>query len=111
MKNRCQDRDLLRSQLRHLVAGLLRPDILEPDEIADEPLLGGAGICLDSLDALEIALCIEEAFGVAIRIGDISGGAFSNIDHLAEVIRAQARVLLGMPFEEGNVACIRYKFR
>lgn len=60
------NQDLLPSQLKQLVAALFRPDLLEPEAIPDDaPLLGGS--CgVDSADVLELALCIEEEFGVAI---------------------------------------------
>ena len=114
MKNRCLDRESLRSQLRQLVAALLRPDILEPDEIADDRLLSGASLCPDSLDALELALCVEEKFGIAIRSGDEARGAFTNIAHLADFIRVRAQTLDGIIYvtkPDGRPTDRRSQFR
>ena len=39
----------------------------EPDEIdPEDPLFGEEGLGLDSLDALQLAVAIEEKFGVAV---------------------------------------------
>lgn len=91
VKNRCLDQVLLLSQLKYLVADMFRLDILEPDKIADnEPLIGGS-LCLDSLDALELAICVEEEFGIAIRSGEESHSVFTSIASLANFIHARAQ--------------------
>jgi len=90
VRNRCLDEDLLLSDLKHLVADLFRPDLLAPDEMADdEPLLGGS-LCLDSTDVLELALCAEEEFGIALCNGELLGG-FITIASLADLIHARAQ--------------------
>jgi acyl carrier protein len=91
VRNRCHDQNLLLSQLKWLIAGMFRPDILEPDKIvAAQPLIGDS-LCLDSLDVLELAICIEEEFGVAIPSGEESHSAFTSIDSLADFIHAHAQ--------------------
>ena len=44
----------------------------EPEDLHEDISLLGAGLGLDSLDALEIVLCVEGAFGVKIPDGDTS---------------------------------------
>jgi acyl carrier protein len=91
VKNRRLNRDLLLSHLKHLVVDILRLDILEPNKIPnDEPLIGGS-LCLDSLDALELAICVEEEFGIPICGGKESPRVFTSIASLADVICAGAR--------------------
>lgn len=66
-------------------------DILKPDEIADrEPLMGGS-LDLDALDMLELALCIEEVFGVTIASEDGTPRAFTSIGNLANFIQEQTQ--------------------
>jgi len=97
VKNRRLDQDLLTSQLKHFVADLFRCDLLEPDRIADdEPLLGGS-LGLDSFDALELAICIEEEFGVAICGGETSHRAFNSVASLASFIHAAGKANLARP--------------
>jgi len=87
MKSPGLDQGVLRSRLKHLVADLCRPDLLEPDDIADdEPLITGR-IGLDPLDALELYLVIEEEFGMAIPSGQEFHRAGLSIASLANAIR------------------------
>ena len=44
----------------------------KPDDLHEDISLLGAGLGLDSLDALEIVLCVENSFGVKIPDGDTS---------------------------------------
>jgi acyl carrier protein len=90
VKNRHLDHNLLLSHLKNLVAGISGIAMRNPDEIADgEPLMGG-GLGLDSLDTLELAICIEEEFGVAICGETTLHRAFTSIAHLADFIHAGA---------------------
>ena len=64
--------------------------MIDPGGIAnDEPLMGGS-LCPDSLDALELAICVEEEFGIAICGGKESSSAFTTIANLAKFIHASA---------------------
>lgn len=82
------DSDPLPLRLKHLIASRFRLDLHAPHLIADdEPLIGGR-LGVDSLDALELAICLEEEFGLTIRSRDESQRAFANIRSLAGFIRA-----------------------
>ena len=90
MKHRSRDRNLLPARLKQLVVDLFRLDILEPAGIADdEPLIGGS-LGLDSFDAVELAICIEEEFGIALCSRGASHSAFASIASLADFIHACA---------------------
>jgi acyl carrier protein len=81
----------LRSHLKHLVAEMLGLDLLDPNTIAnDEPLVGGS-LGLDSLDVLELAICVEEEFGIAMCGGKESDRVFASIASLADFINTGAR--------------------
>jgi acyl carrier protein len=92
MKDRSQDqdRDLLSSRLKHLVAEMFRLDLLEPEEISDHESLTGGDFDLDSLDTFELAMGIEEVFGVAIDSRVETHRAFASIASLANFIRARS---------------------
>jgi acyl carrier protein len=101
VRNRSLDQDLLLSRLKNLVAGTSRLDILDPDRIADdEPLMGGS-LCRDSLDALELTLCVEEEFGIAICGGKELHRALTTIANLAAFIHAGAQTSLARPSWSG----------
>jgi acyl carrier protein len=91
VKNHGLDQDTLLSQLKHLIADMFRIDILEPDKIADdEPLVGGR-LGLDSHDALELAIYIEEGFGIRMCMLEESHPAFTSIAILAGFIHARVK--------------------
>jgi acyl carrier protein len=91
VKNHGPDQDTLLSQLKHLIADMFRIDIIEPDKIAnDEPLIGGS-LGLNHLDAFELAICIEERFGVRICTLEESHHAFASIASLADFIHAHLK--------------------
>jgi acyl carrier protein len=91
VKNHGLDQGTLLSQLKHLIADMFRIDITQPDRIADdEPLIGGR-LGLNHLDAVEIALCIEEGFGIRICSLEASHHAFASIASLAAFIQAHVK--------------------
>jgi len=62
-----------------------------PADIDDTAPLFGAGLGLDSLDALQLAMCVEERFGVKIPEGDEARSIFASVTALAaHVLRASA---------------------
>jgi acyl carrier protein len=86
IKDRYFDQGLLLSQLKHLVAEMFRLDLLNPDKIdANEPLIGG-NLGLDSLESLELAICIEEKFGISLCLVGKQHHAFASIASLASFI-------------------------
>jgi acyl carrier protein len=76
----------LQAQLRVIIAQLFRLDI-DPDNIANDQLLIGGNLELDSLDRVELAICIEEAFGIALPRGERGKKVFRSIASLEEHIR------------------------
>ncbi|MEE8408596.1 MAG: phosphopantetheine-binding protein [Myxococcota bacterium] len=81
----------LRDHLKQMIIDELRLDGTTPEGIADGAALFGDGLGLDSLDALQLAVAVEEHFGV--RIGDEAEGktAFASVDSLARFITARQK--------------------
>ena len=80
----------LRSELKRLIVGELNLKGRDPDTIEDDAPLFGGGLGLDSLDALQLAISIEEKMGVRIPEGEESRTIFVSVRSLADHI-ARAR--------------------
>jgi len=66
---------------------------VDPETITDEEqLIGGGSLGLDSLDALQISMAVQERYGVRIEDGPKARKALRNINALAEMIVAEGGV-------------------
>jgi acyl carrier protein len=79
----------LRASLKRLIVTELNLKGRDPETIEDDAPLFGAGLGLDSLDALQLAMSIEEKLGVRIPEGDEARSIFKSVraiaDHVAKV--------------------------
>lgn len=76
----------LRLQVKELIVSALQLEGVLPAEIQDEGRLFGGGLGLDSVDALELAIRIEETFGVRMPEDDRAKQAFSTVSAIATYI-------------------------
>jgi acyl carrier protein len=83
-------RDELHLDLKKLIVAELDLRDLAPDEIVDDAALFGEGLGLDSLDALELAIAIEERFGVRVPDDPRLREVFASVRALADYV-SQAR--------------------
>jgi acyl carrier protein len=56
------------------------------EQIDEQAPLFGAGLGLDSIDAMQLAMAVEERFGVRVPEGDAGREAFASVRALAEFI-------------------------
>lgn len=68
---------------------------IEPESIIDSQGIFGEGLGLDSIDALEFVVLIEEEFDVAIADEDVARAAFASIDALTDFIEGQRAAAAG----------------
>jgi len=81
--------DPLPLRLKLLIIATLKLDDVRPEEIPDdEPLIGSPRFGLDSLDALELVLAIEQEFGVKIGNSEESRRALGTVNTLAAYLRS-----------------------
>ncbi|MDI1447219.1 phosphopantetheine-binding protein [Polyangium sp. 6x1] len=81
----------VRQKLKELMVTELNLEGKEPADIDDAAPLFGAGLGLDSLDALQLAMSVEEKFGVRVPEGDEARSIFASVNALADhIVRAKA---------------------
>jgi acyl carrier protein len=74
----------LRSEIKQLIVSELNLKGRDPATIEDDGPLFGAGLGLDSLDALQLAISIEEKLGVRIPEGDEARAIFASVSAIAD---------------------------
>jgi acyl carrier protein len=79
----------LKSALKALIVKECDKDV-DPATITNEEQLIGGALGLDSLDALQICMAVQERYGVRIEDGPKARRALRNIDALAEVIMTES---------------------
>ncbi len=80
------DQGALRGEIKRLMIDQLDLRGKTADDIDDEAALFGAGLGLDSLDALQLAMAIEERFGVAVPEGEEGRKVFASVSAIARFV-------------------------
>ena len=83
------ERDQLKRSLKELLIGGLRLQDLGPDDIEDAAPIFVDGLGLDSVDALELVVLVEEKFNIQIPDEDVGKRAFASIDALTDYVSAE----------------------
>jgi len=79
--------DDLKQRVKEMIIQRLKLEGMAPDQIEDHAPLFGEGLGLDSIDALELVLGIEQTFGVKIEDEAAGLKAFKSVDALTDFIR------------------------
>lgn len=82
--------DPLLAHLKRLIVETLKLEEVTPAEIPDDEPLIGAGLNLDSIDALELVVRLEKEFGIKISSSEESMRALATLGSLAAFIRERA---------------------
>ena len=82
------DGTALRAEVKDLLTAGLRLDVSPADILDDAPIFG-EGLGLDSIDALELVVLVEERFQVAIPDEEVGRRAFASINALVEFIMSE----------------------
>lgn len=80
----------IRAKLKELLVDNLSLEDITADEIADDEILFGEGLGLDSLDAVEIVVILQRNWGIEIKDMEQGKEIFYSIDTLAKYISENA---------------------
>jgi acyl carrier protein len=75
----------LKARIKQTIVERLKLDV-EPSQIGDATPLFGEGLGLDSIDALELVLGIEQEFGVKVEDEEVGARALASVDALADFV-------------------------
>lgn len=82
----------VRQKLKEMMVAELNLEGKSPADIDDAAPLFGEGLGLDSLDALQLAMAVEEHFAVKIPEGPEARPIFASVDALvAHIVNERAR--------------------
>ncbi len=79
--------DLLVEELKRLIIDTLKLEDVSPEDIDPEGPLFGEGLGLDSIDALELVVALEKAYGVIITDSEVGQRVFRSLTTLAGFVR------------------------
>ena len=75
-----------RARMKRVLVEKTMLEGVAPEDIGDDEPLFGEGLGLDSVDALEITVGIEQEFGVKIGNDELDRSAFSTIASLSDFV-------------------------
>ena len=81
----------LKNRLKELIVEAANLQNVDPKSIDETGAIFGAGLGLDSLDALQLAMSLEEKFGVRIPEGDEGRAIFASVDSIAAFVMANSK--------------------
>lgn len=76
-------------QIKEVIISELNLQDHRPEDIDDTQPLFGSGLGLDSLDALQLAMAVEEHFQVKLPEGEASRAIFESVASIAAFIEQQ----------------------
>jgi acyl carrier protein len=83
------DRDELKRSLKNLVVDGLRLQDVRPEDIEDAAPIFVEGLGLDSVDALELVVLVEERYNIQIPDEDVGKRAFASIEALTDYVSTE----------------------
>ena len=84
------DESDVRARIKSVIVERLMLEGLEPASIQDDDPLFGEGLGLDSVDALELVLGLEQEFGVRVNNDELGRESFASVAALAELVQRLA---------------------
>jgi acyl carrier protein len=88
------DMSQLKLQIKQMLVERLKLEV-EPGAIGDRDPLFGEGLGLDSIDALEVVLGLEQVFGVKIEDEEVGVKALASVESLADFVSSKKAAASG----------------
>jgi acyl carrier protein len=83
------ERNELKRSLKNLVVDGLRLQDVRPEDIEDAAPIFVEGLGLDSVDALELVVLVEERYNIQIPDEDVGKRAFASIEALTDYVSTE----------------------
>ena len=83
------ERNELKHRLKVLLIEGLKLENKRPDDIDDHEPIFVEGLGLDSIDALELVVLVEERFQISIPDEEVGKRAFASVNALADFITTE----------------------
>lgn len=82
------------AELRQKIREVMVEELMleqSPEDISDTvPIFGGAGLGLDSVDALQLVVALEKHFGLKVGNSDAAKAILENVESIAREIEKSA---------------------
>jgi len=76
----------LDDKIKELIVRRLKLEI-KPEELDSTAPLFGTGLGLDSIDALELVVGLEQEFGIKVKDEEVGKEIFASVNTLAEYVK------------------------
>ncbi|HVM60830.1 MAG TPA: phosphopantetheine-binding protein [Verrucomicrobiae bacterium] len=73
-------------ELKRKIVAAVNLQEVKPEEIKEDEPLFGAGLGLDSIDALELVVMLERDYGIVIQEQTVARAAFTSVRSLASFV-------------------------
>lgn len=86
-----EDLQELKWKIKEMIVKDLQLDDVRPEDIVDDAPIFVEGLGLDSIDALQLVVSVEENFGVLIPDENVGRVAFASVNALARYVIQERR--------------------
>ncbi len=78
--------ETLKQELKENIIKLLNLEDITEEDIDDNDILFGEGLCLDSIDALELIVMLDKNYGIKLTDPNEGRAIFESIEVMAKYI-------------------------
>lgn len=82
----------LKLKLKELLVEHLNLQDIKPEDIGDDQAIFGEGLGLDSIDALELIVMLQQHFGIRLSKTDNGPQVLATVNSMAEYITAHPQL-------------------